>query len=65
MKKEQPDLNRRSLLKKLTVGSAAGVAVAASGISVANASEGKKTIKNQDGYHETAHIRAYYNSLRS
>lgn len=66
MKKQQPDLSRRSLLKTLTVGSAATAVVAASGISVAHAKEGNAVAKqNKDGYHETAHIRAYYNSLRS
>ncbi|MBV7316067.1 twin-arginine translocation signal domain-containing protein [Shewanella sp. NIFS-20-20] len=65
MKKQQPDLNRRSLLKALTVGSAAGAVIATTGVSVAQASEGSKVAKSEDGYHETAHIRAYYNSLRS
>lgn len=65
MKKQQPDLNRRSLLKALTIGGTAGVAIAASGVSVANATEKKSSVENTDGYHETAHIRSYYNSLRS
>ncbi|MCG9712798.1 twin-arginine translocation signal domain-containing protein [Shewanella insulae] len=65
MKKQQPDLNRRSLLKALTIGGTAGVAIAASGVSVANATEKKSQEKHADGYHETAHIRSYYNSLRS
>ncbi|ASJ95153.1 MULTISPECIES: twin-arginine translocation signal domain-containing protein [Shewanella] len=65
MKKQQPDLNRRSLLKALTIGGTAGVAIAASGVSVAHATENKSQEKHTDGYHETAHIRSYYNSLRS
>lgn len=65
MKKQQPDLNRRSLLKALTIGGTAGVAIATSGVSVVNATEHKFSAKNADGYHETAHIRSYYNSLRS
>ncbi|GIU14323.1 MULTISPECIES: twin-arginine translocation signal domain-containing protein [Shewanella] len=64
MKKQQPDLNRRSLLKALTIGGTASVAIAATGVSVAQASETKVSTKNVDGYHETAHIRSYYNSLR-
>jgi hypothetical protein len=65
MKKQQPDLNRRSLLKALTIGGTAGVVIATSGVSVVNATENKFSAKNADGYHETAHIRSYYNSLRS
>ncbi|WP_110458741.1 twin-arginine translocation signal domain-containing protein [Shewanella algidipiscicola] len=65
MKKQQPDLNRRSLLKALSIGGTAGVAIAASGVSVAHAAETKPSVKHTDSYHETAHIRSYYNSLRS
>ncbi|GIU20622.1 MULTISPECIES: twin-arginine translocation signal domain-containing protein [unclassified Shewanella] len=64
MKKQQPDLNRRSLLKALTIGGTASVAIAATGVSVAQASESKVRTTNDNGYHETAHIRSYYNSLR-
>ncbi|GIU25191.1 twin-arginine translocation signal domain-containing protein [Shewanella schlegeliana] len=64
MKKQQPDLNRRSLLKALTIGGTASVAIAATGVSVAQASESKVSSTNDNGYHETAHIRSYYNSLR-
>ncbi|MGS0728591.1 twin-arginine translocation signal domain-containing protein [Shewanella sp. 0m-11] len=66
MKKQQPDLNRRSLLKALTIGGTASVAIAATGVSVAQASESKVSSNNDNdnGYHETAHIRSYYNSLR-
>ncbi|ABV89444.1 twin-arginine translocation signal domain-containing protein [Shewanella pealeana] len=64
MNKKQPDLNRRSLLKALTIGGTASVAIAATGVSVAQASETKVSSKNDNGYHETAHIRSYYNSLR-
>ncbi|WP_338726371.1 twin-arginine translocation signal domain-containing protein [Shewanella baltica] len=63
MKQQPSDLSRRSLLKALTVGS---VAIAATGMSVAQASESSKvTTKASKGYHETAHISSYYNSLRS
>ncbi|MCG9698078.1 formate dehydrogenase [Shewanella sp. Isolate11] len=65
MKKQQPDLARRSLLKAITVGGTASVAIAATGVSVANAAETKTSAKSTDSYHETAHIRSYYNSLRS
>ncbi|WP_299795706.1 formate dehydrogenase [uncultured Shewanella sp.] len=65
MKKQQPDLNRRSLLKALTVGGTASVALAATGVSAAQATESNVSTKRADGYHETAHIRSYYNSLRS
>ncbi|BDM63745.1 Fnr-inducible formate dehydrogenase accessory protein FdhX [Shewanella sp. NFH-SH190041] len=64
MKKQQPDLDRRSLLKALAMGSAAGVAIAAATTGTAQAAESKATAESQDGYHETAHIRAYYNTLR-
>ena len=64
MKKQQPDLNRRSLLKAITVGSAATAAIAVSGVSVAQATESNISSKNAKGYKETAHIRSYYDSLR-
>lgn len=63
MKQQPSDLSRRSLLKALTVGS---VAIAATGISTAQANESSKvTTKEPKGYHETAHIISYYDSLRS
>ncbi|MCU8031033.1 twin-arginine translocation signal domain-containing protein [Shewanella sp. SM73] len=66
MKQQPSDLSRRSLLKALTVGSVAGAAIAATGMSVAQASESSKvTTKDSKGYHETAHISSYYDSLRS
>ena len=64
MSKQQPDLNRRSLLKTLTLGGTAGVAIAATGIKVAHATETKTTTSNTQGYQETAHVRSYYDSLR-
>ncbi len=39
MKDQKPDLNRRSLLKAITIGSAAGAAIAATGVSAAQANE--------------------------
>ncbi|WP_447017654.1 twin-arginine translocation signal domain-containing protein [Shewanella algae] len=65
MKDQKPDLNRRSLLKAITIGSAAGVAIAATGVSAAQANEPVEAKSAKKGYHETAHIRSYYNSLRS
>ncbi|GIU02094.1 MULTISPECIES: twin-arginine translocation signal domain-containing protein [Shewanella] len=66
MKQQPSDLSRRTLLKALTVGSVAGATIAATGISVAKASESSKvTTKESNGYHETAHISSYYDSLRS
>lgn len=65
MKKQQPDLNRRSLLKAITIGGTATVALAATGVNAAQASESNVSDKSTDGYHETTHIRSYYNSLRS
>ncbi|AVV84764.1 twin-arginine translocation signal domain-containing protein [Shewanella putrefaciens] len=66
MKQQPSDLSRRSLLKALTVGSVAGAAIAATGISVAQANESSTvTEKKSNGYHETAHITSYYDSLRS
>ncbi|MGL4959338.1 MAG: twin-arginine translocation signal domain-containing protein [Shewanella sp.] len=66
MKQQPSDLSRRSLLKALTVGSVAGAAIAATGISVAQASESNKvtTKDSSKGYQETAHINSYYDSLR-
>ncbi|BCV34751.1 MULTISPECIES: twin-arginine translocation signal domain-containing protein [Shewanella] len=65
MKDQKPDLNRRSLLKAITIGSAAGAAIAATGVNAAQASEPVEAKSATKGYHETAHIRSYYNSLRS
>ena len=64
MKKQQPDLNRRSLLKAITVGSAASAAIAVTGVSVAQATESNVSKQDSNGYKETAHIRSYYDSLR-
>ncbi|WP_417762416.1 formate dehydrogenase [Shewanella sp.] len=64
MTQSTPDLSRRSLLKALTVGSAAGAAVIATGaVASEPKSEEKQTVK-ANGYRETEHIRHYYNSLR-
>ena len=64
MTQSKPDLSRRSLLKALTVGSAAGAAViATSAVASETKSEEKQTVK-AGGYRETEHIRHYYNSLR-
>lgn len=66
MKQQPSDLSRRSLLKALTVGSVAGAAIAVTGMSAAQASESSKVTKEEpQGYHETAHIISYYDSLRS
>ncbi|WP_345861136.1 twin-arginine translocation signal domain-containing protein [Shewanella algae] len=65
MKDQKSDLNRRSLLKAITIGSAAGAAIAATGVSAAQANEPVEAKSAKKGYHETAHIRSYYNSLRS
>ncbi|WP_076414084.1 formate dehydrogenase [Shewanella sp. UCD-KL12] len=65
MNKQQPDLNRRSLLKALTIGGTATVALAATGVNAAQPTERNISTKGAEGYHETAHIRSYYNSLRS
>ncbi|WP_025822024.1 twin-arginine translocation signal domain-containing protein [Shewanella marina] len=65
MKKQQPDLSRRSMLKAITVGGAATAALAVTGVSVAQASETSVDAQSKtDGYRETDHIRRYYNSLR-
>ncbi|QIR13122.1 twin-arginine translocation signal domain-containing protein [Shewanella aestuarii] len=64
MSKQQADLNRRSLLKALTIGGTASVAIAATGIKVAHATEQSAVKSNTNGYQETAHIRSYYDSLR-
>lgn len=65
MDKQKADLSRRSLLKALTLGGAATAVVATSGVGIAQAAEPKNAKSSKDGYRETAHIRAYYNSLRS
>ncbi|MGX9461298.1 formate dehydrogenase [Shewanella sp. A14] len=64
MSKQQPDLNRRALLKAITIGGTASVAIAATGIKVAKATEQSASTINTKGYQETAHIRSYYDSLR-
>ncbi|WP_394132564.1 twin-arginine translocation signal domain-containing protein [Shewanella maritima] len=64
MSKQQPDLNRRSLLKALTVGGTATAAIAVTGVSAAQATEHSASKKQIKGYHETAHISSYYDSLR-
>ena len=65
MDKKKANLSRRHLLKALTVGGAVTAVVATTGISIAQAGETQTTEPSKDGYRETAHIRAYYNSLRS
>lgn len=64
MSKQQPDLQRRNLLKTLTVGGTAGVAIVATGIKVAHATATPSNISNTQGYQETAHVRSFYDSLR-
>lgn len=64
--KENKALNqsRRDLLKGLTTAAVAG-AVVAGGTKIANASEtdqSKQDVK-KTGYHETQHIRDYYDTL--
>ncbi len=65
MKQQPSDLSRRSLLKALTVGSVAGAAIAATGVVQASESSKETTQKPSTGYHKTAHINSYYDSLRS
>ncbi len=68
MMKDQDKVNtsRRDLLKGLSTAAVAGAVVAGTA-KVANASEEntpKSNIEiNQEGYHETKHIRDYYDSL--
>ena len=64
MSKQQPDLNRRHLLKAITIGGTASIAIAASGIKVAQATEKVSSTSQINGYQETIHIRSYYDSLR-
>ncbi|QYJ78651.1 twin-arginine translocation signal domain-containing protein [Shewanella acanthi] len=65
MKQQPSDLSRRSLLKALTVGSACGAVIAATGVSAAQASQDNKVTKQDTkGYRETAHVQSYYDSLR-
>ncbi|QDE29552.1 MULTISPECIES: formate dehydrogenase [Shewanella] len=64
MSKQQPDLNRRSLLKAITLGGTASVAIAVTGIKVAQATEKSASTSHTNGYQETAHINSYYDSLR-
>ncbi|WP_394204252.1 formate dehydrogenase [Shewanella waksmanii] len=65
MKKQQPDLNRRSLLKALTIGGSATAALAVTGVSAAQVTAPTSSKKDTNGYRETAHIRSFYDSLRS
>ncbi|QUM86422.1 MULTISPECIES: twin-arginine translocation signal domain-containing protein [unclassified Moritella] len=65
-KQNKPDENRRQLLRNIGLGVAAGAI--ATGVSTSvNASvdtrEQKDKQKNTKGYHETKHIRDYYDSL--
>jgi lipid-binding SYLF domain-containing protein len=64
MSKQQLDLNRRSLLKAITIGGTASVAIAATGMNIANATEKSASTSRTKGYQETTHIRNYYDSLR-
>jgi lipid-binding SYLF domain-containing protein len=64
LSKQQPDLNRRSLLKAITVGGTASVAITATGMNIAHATEKKASTSRTKGYQETTHIRNYYDSLR-
>ncbi|GLP97556.1 formate dehydrogenase [Paraferrimonas sedimenticola] len=63
MKNQQPDASRRSLLKAVTLGSAAGAAIVASGTASAAAPAQTKKAK-AEGYRETDHVKSYYQSLR-
>lgn len=65
MKQQPSDLSRRSLLNALTVGSVAGAAIVATGTVQASESSKETTKESSSGYHKTAHINSYYNSLRS
>ena len=62
-KQNKPDENRRQLLKNIGLGVTAGVI--ATGVSTSvNASVDTQNKKgNTTGYHETQHIRDYYDSL--
>jgi len=65
-KQIKPDENRRQLLKNIGLGVTAGAI--ATGVSTsANASidtqEQEKKQEKKAGYHETQHIRDYYDSL--
>lgn len=67
MMKDQDKVNtsRRDLLKGLSTAAVAGAVVAGTA-KVANASEANTPNNietNQEGYHETQHIRDYYDSL--
>ncbi|MHC6527274.1 twin-arginine translocation signal domain-containing protein [Vibrio proteolyticus] len=63
-KKSEINESRRDLLKGFTTAAVAG-AVAAGTAKVATASEveAPKTEVKKPGYHETQHIRDYYDSL--
>lgn len=65
-KQNKPDENRRQLLKNIGLGVTAG-AIAAGVSTSANASIDTQNQKDKQekttGYHETQHIRDYYDSL--
>ncbi|KXO09894.1 Formate dehydrogenase subunit or accessory protein [Moritella sp. JT01] len=65
-KQNKPDKNRRQLLKNIGLGAVAGAI--ATGVSTSvNASVDTRDQKDKQektkGYHETQHIRDYYDSL--
>ncbi|WP_394250954.1 twin-arginine translocation signal domain-containing protein [Vibrio profundi] len=63
---EKVNTSRRGLLKGLSTAAVAGAVVAGT-TKVASAAEPEVSVSNQDkktdGYHETQHIRDYYDSL--
>lgn len=66
MSEQKTNESRRQLLKNIGLTVAAGAVAAAAGtttaVQAAEKSEEKKT-KTTKGYHETQHIRDYYNTL--
>jgi hypothetical protein len=63
---EQPANNRRKFLVGATLGSAGAVAAAVVGATATDVLESTKVaeVKKVKGYHETDHIRQYYETAR-
>lgn len=64
MSEQKTNESRRQLLKNIGLTVAAGAAGTTTAVQAAEKSEEKKTkTKTTKGYHETQHIRDYYNTL--
>ncbi|MCP4956981.1 MAG: twin-arginine translocation signal domain-containing protein [Photobacterium aquimaris] len=65
MSEQKTNNSRRQLLKNIGLSAAAGVVVAgtATTVQASTTETDNKDPKTKKGYHETQHIRDYYNTL--